>query len=96
MLSYSRLKRLAREKHSGLFDPFIRYVGKKFCECCKHFIFFVTTEYSNKLECYITLGRKGLPGVKHSGLFGPFISYEELLQTGKVYQAQALAYWIHS
>jgi hypothetical protein len=28
----------------------------------QHSIFFLTYEWSNKLECYITLGWKGLPG----------------------------------
>ncbi len=31
----------------------------------------------NKLECYITLGRKSLPGTKHFGLLGPFVKYAE-------------------
>ncbi len=30
-----------------------------------------------KLECYITLGCKVLPGDKHYSLLGPFVSYEE-------------------
>jgi hypothetical protein len=30
-----------------------------------------------KLECYITLGRKGFARDKHSGLLGPCIIYEE-------------------
>ncbi len=28
----------------------------------QHFIFFVTYQSANKLECYITLSWKGLPG----------------------------------
>ncbi len=28
----------------------------------QHFIFFVTYEWLNKLECYITRALKGLPG----------------------------------
>jgi hypothetical protein len=31
----------------------------------------------NKLECNITLGRKGLSGTKHFGLLGQFVDYDE-------------------
>jgi len=31
----------------------------------------------NKLECYITLGRKGLTGKKHSSILNLFVSYKD-------------------
>jgi hypothetical protein len=39
--------------------------------CSQQFIFFVTYETAQKLECYITLGWKGFPGTKLH-LIGPF------------------------
>ncbi len=41
----------------------------------QHFIFFVTYEWTNKLQCYITLGWKGFPGTK---TLGPFVIYKEI------------------
>jgi hypothetical protein len=32
----------------------------------------------NKLENYITLGKKGSLVIKHSSLFGTFVSYEKI------------------
>jgi hypothetical protein len=39
--------------------------------------FYVTYKRPNKIECYITLGWKGLSRNQYSSLLGPFISYKE-------------------
>ncbi len=54
----------------------------------KHFISFINHEWAIKLECYITLGWKGLQGTNTS-LLGLFVSYEDNeVNTAQVYIAQ--------
>ncbi len=64
----------------------LSYYGTKFITAVKmfkiqkpysqYFIFFVTYEWPYKLECYITLGWKGLPGANPL-TNQTYVSYEE-------------------
>jgi hypothetical protein len=83
ILNYSRLEMLVREKHSCVLDPFISYIKNEVLWIhslvlySQPFIFFETYKLTNKLECYITLVWKGLPGTKTLAIGPLFISYEE-------------------
>ncbi len=68
MLLYTRLERVAKDKHSSLLSPFVHFEGMK---CCKDGTRFhiLNTLFSlklmngpKKLECYFTLGLKELEG----------------------------------
>ncbi len=83
VLHYIRLKRIPGDKHFSLFGPIMSYEENEVLQIrdlesySQHFIFFVTYKWAKKLECYITLGWKGVPGDKHFSLLGPVMSYKE-------------------
>ncbi len=72
MLHHARLEGPARDKHSSLLGPFVTFEENGEFEirgCIQNFF----TNRDIKLECYITLGLKGLPGTNNLAYWGPFV-----------------------
>jgi hypothetical protein len=73
MLHYSRVERLARDKHSSLFWPNVSYGQKSLVitgsiHDASFYLYFMNGP--NKAKCYITIGWKGLPETKTLAYFG--------------------------
>jgi len=76
VLDLTRVERLARDRHSSLLGPYENYKGNEVLliwlqgSYSKHFIFFITYRCLYELECYMSLGWKGLPWTDSLAYFG--------------------------
>ncbi len=83
MLHYTRLKSLARDKHSSLLGPCINYKEnvvlwiQLLSLYSQHFIFFVTYEWALLAWVLYYISLKSIARDKHSSLLGPCIKYKE-------------------
>ncbi len=83
MLHYTRVDRLARDKHKSLLGPFVSYEENKVLPIrphglySQHFIFSVSYKCAHSAIMLHYTRLKRLVRDKHSSLLGPFITYEE-------------------
>jgi hypothetical protein len=83
MLHYTRLKRLARDKHSSLLGPFITYEENKVLQIrtqgpySQHVIFSASNKWAQLAIVLHYTWLKRLARDKHSSLLGPFVIYKE-------------------
>ncbi len=82
-LYYSRLERLAKDKHSSLLGSFVSYNEieelwiRPLWHCLQHFIFFIAYKYTQQAKALHYSKLERLTKDKHSGLLGVFVSYKE-------------------
>ncbi len=83
LLHYTRPERLAMDKHSSLFSPFVRYDKNEYLWILllrlyyQHFIFSVTYKWAQKARVLHNTKPERLAKDNHSNLFSPFVSYDE-------------------
>jgi hypothetical protein len=83
VLHYTRLERLARDKHSSLLGPFVSYEENEVLwiwlqvSYSQHFIFLVTYHWTQQAIVLHYTRLKWLARDKRSCLLDPFVGYEE-------------------
>jgi hypothetical protein len=86
VLHSTRLERLARDKHSSLFDAFENFANKRHPgPCSQHFSFFITYERAQKARVLHWARQERPARDKHSSLFGQFESFTNKKHPGAIF-----------